>query len=360
MKKFISIAIIGLLVILGGWLILMRPVTGIQFLEGSPQPTDIEEVYSTNIPVQPTASPTEYNPQGPNGIRSISFDTDGGLWSAGLQDLVKWNLEKKTCTRYAPPSGWDGDSLYQVLVDYSKHVWVSTYNDIWEYRVDERAWLRRLPELTKSLIKRLTLAPDGTVWANADKIYQFDGENQRQIESLVVEGTEYGFTTMVIMPDGSLWVNAYRPSEGPIYKGVWRYDEQEWRRVTELAGDRYYMISQAQDKALWFLYVENLETLSGVRVERFDGATWEHRPMSEIRGITDFLTTNDGTWIVANADLYNFTNGTPVLMELPFHDVITDIAYQDAALCLGTQGNGVWCQVNGEWQNYRTTNVRCD
>jgi ligand-binding sensor domain-containing protein len=204
-------------------------------------------------------------------------------------------------------------------------------------------------DLGGKTIKKVAVAPDGTLWAHTrGGIFRFDGETwTTYLDNDAFENWGWDDSSMVVAPDGVLWFG----TNG----GVYRLDGEtrtHYMQEDGLVDNRVTAIALGNDGALW----------AGTRdrgVSRFDGEAWTTYTSTvglASDDIRDIAVTPDGAmWFGTSAGASRFDGETWVTYTsqdgLVDNRINVVTVSPDGAVWFGTS-NGV-SRLDGEtWTTY--------
>lgn len=233
-----------------------------------------------------------------NRIRSLVVASDGSLWAATLDGIVRWDLDSQTPTVYTTDQGLPAGGASFLEAGRDGSVWAG--GDGWMARFDGA--LTTFPVPNEYPFYPVAVGPDGTVWAafGTGELGRFDGSDWQMLDApSFAESQGEWASRLAVAPDGILWVGLSEtsvadPQSSDVSKGVASFDGTTWTFYTTADGlpPRVgNIIAVAPDGTVWAGSTGSVgadgSSVSGGGAASFDGAGWTGYT------IADGLPSND-------------------------------------------------------------------
>ncbi len=230
-------------------------------------------------------------------------DREGQLWVGGSEGLARFDGDtwQRFDRRSDGKGPWSGGEL--LAVDSAGNLWCGGFYGLTRYNGDTWENMTRLPGLSDSLIRDLTVTPAGTVWA-ATKRGTFRLSEQNWVASGVAQGLPDSLVNILAAGRNDEVLAGMRLAAAAYNGSEWRHFRQ---RQAPLNGS-VRAIALQSDGLLWAAY----QLPNGL--SRYDGTEWRHfdseqgLPNDTLHDVT--VGRNDELWIAGRHGVSRLNGGT--------------------------------------------------
>jgi len=353
-------------VVFAVWFLLVLSVVGIAVLLSNSQPRFVDKpAPTTTAPVTPIPGASAGASDRVNRVRGLAVSTDGSLWAATGDGVVRWDLATQTPTVYTADQGLPAGAVNYVEAGSDGTVWVGGWADEsgWLARFDGTLTTFSVPSLEP--VAPIAIGPDGSAWIAMPlrELGRFDGSEWQVFEAPFGRVGELWSwaSSLAFGPDGTLWAligtgevgtggvasfdgstwTRYTDPNGSLQEGgsikvapdgtVWvgttgavaRFDGNTWTRFTTADGlpsSEYLAVSIGTDGSVWAVDV------SGGAVARFDGASWTL--FADMGGIGGAVHAKGTLWrpaIGTDGGIVGFDGVETIHLVVPFDESTTEV-----------------------------------
>jgi hypothetical protein len=218
-----------------------------------------------------------------NRVRSLAVASDGSLWAATSDGIVRWDPNTQTPTIYTTDHGLPPAGAWFVEVGLDGTVWAG--GDEWMARFDGTLTLFPVPNT--SPFHQVAVGPDGAVLVafETGELGRFDGSDWQTLDAPSIAQPQGDRAQVAVAPDGTVWVGLSddNPDESAdtVSRGVASFDGSAWTVYTTADGlpPRVgNLIAVAPDGTVWAGSAGSLgadgTSVSGGGAASFDGTAW--------------------------------------------------------------------------------------